>query len=229
MGFLADGAAQAYHLLVGLDPETYSAVWVTVRTSTLSLIASMILGAPLGFCLGHFSFPGRRGLRMIVDTLLSLPTVVIGLIAYAFFTARGPLGPLGLLYTIPGMAAAQTVLALPIVVAFVASGVAGLDDRLGATLRTLGANRTQAALTTLREARGTLLVSAAAAYGRVVSEVGISTMIGGNIKWHTRTMTTAIALETNKGQFARGIALGVMLMLVALGVNMGLRLLRRRY
>ena len=229
MSFLADGLSEAFQLLGDMDPATFSAVWVTIRTSTLSLAASMIIGAPLGFCLGHFSFPGRRSLRAATDTMLSLPTVVIGLIAYAFFTAKGPLGSMGLLYSIPGMAAAQTVLALPIVIAFTASGVAGLDERLGPTLRTLGASRGQVVLTTLREARGTLLVSAAAAYGRVVSEVGISMMIGGNIKWHTRTMTTAIALETSKGQFARGIALGLMLMLVALAVNLALRLLKRRY
>ncbi len=229
MGFLAEGVNEAFRLLGGFDPATYSAVWVTVRVSTFSMAASMVIGAPLGFCLGHFSFPGQRALRAATDTLLSLPTVVIGLIAYAFFTAKGPLGPLGLLYSIPGMAAAQTVLALPIVIAFTASGVAGLDQRLGPTLRTLGADRRQVALTTMREAGGTLLVAAAASYGRVVSEVGISMMIGGNIKWHTRTMTTAIALETNKGEFARGIALGIMLMIVALGVNVLLRMLKRRY
>ncbi|MGE4504642.1 MAG: ABC transporter permease [Desulfovibrionaceae bacterium] len=228
MGFIAEGVNEAFRLLGNLDGQTLSAVWVSVRTSTLSLVFSFILGAPLGFCLGHFTFAGRRTLRFIVDTLLSLPTVVIGLLFYALVTARGPLGGMGLLYSIPGMATAQTILALPMVIAIVAAGVEGLDKRLGETLRTLGANPRQAALTTLSEARGTLLVAAAAAYGRVISEVGISTMIGGNIKWHTRTMTTAIALETSKGQFGRGIALGLVLMLVALAVNLLLRVLRRR-
>lgn len=227
MDYILSGLIQAFELLFQGDPETYSAVKTTVIASSLSVIASMGLGAPLGFWLGYSRFPGQRSVRVVVDTLLSLPTVVIGLLCYAFMTRRGPLGDMGLLFTIPGMAIGQTILGLPIVVAMTAMAVENLDYRLKQTLLTLGADRLQVLLATLWEARFALALAGAAAYGRIVSEVGISMMIGGNIKWHTRTITTAIALETGKGQFALGIALGLILMAIALLVNVVMAGLKR--
>jgi len=227
MDYILNGLIQAFELLFQGNPETFNAVGTTVIASTLSVAASLVLGAPLGFWLGYARFPGKRPVRLIVDTLLSLPTVVIGLLCYAFMTHRGPLGDMGLLFTIRGMAVGQTILGLPIVVAMTATAVENLDYRLKQTLVTLGADRRQLLLTTLWEARFALALAGAAAYGRIVSEVGISMMIGGNIKWHTRTITTAIALETGKGQFAMGIALGLILMTVALLVNLAMSSLRR--
>lgn len=227
MDYILSGLIQALELLFQGDPETFSAVKTTVLASTLSVGASMAIGAPLGFWLGYVPFPGRRPVRVVVDTLLSLPTVVIGLLCYAFMTHRGPLGDWGLLFTIPGMAVGQTILGLPIVIAMTATAVESLDQRLKQTLITLGADRRQVLLTSLWEARFSLALAGAAAYGRIVSEVGISMMIGGNIKWHTRTITTAIALETGKGQFATGIALGLILMTVALLVNLAMAGLKR--
>jgi tungstate transport system permease protein len=227
MDYILDGLIQAFILIFNGDPETFSAVKATVLASSLSVAASMVIGAPLGFWLGYARFPGRRAARVAVDTLLSLPTVVIGLLCYAFMTRRGPLGDLELLFTIPGMAVGQTILGLPIVVALTATAVENLDHRLKQTLVTLGADRWQVLLTSLWEARFSLALAGAAAYGRIVSEVGISMMIGGNIKWHTRTITTAIALETGKGQFAVGIALGLILMTVALVVNLVMAGLKR--
>jgi len=227
MDYLLSGLIQAFELLFGGDPETYSAVKTTVIASSLSVAASMIIGSPLGFCLGYARFPGRRSIRIVVDTLLSLPTVVIGLLCYAFMSHRGPLGDLGLLFTIPGMAIGQTILGLPIVVAMTATAVENLDDRLKQTVLTLGADPRQLLLTSLWEARFALALAGAAAYGRIVSEVGISMMVGGNIKWHTRTITTAIALETGKGQFAMGIALGLILLVLALMVNVAMSGLKR--
>jgi len=227
MDYILSGLVQAFELLFQGDPETFSAVKTTVLASSLSVAASMVIGAPLGFWLGYARFPGQRPIRVGVDTLLSLPTVVIGLLCYAFMTRRGPLGELGLLFTIPGMAAGQTILGLPIVVAMTATAVENLDHRLKQTLLTLGTDRRQLLLSTLWEARFALALAAAAAYGRIVSEVGISMMVGGNIKWHTRTITTAIALETGKGQFALGIALGLILMTIALIVNLIISGLKR--
>ncbi len=227
MDYILSGLVRAFELLGQGDPETFSAVRSTVLASSLSVAASLVLGAPLGFWLGYARFPGRRTLRIAVDTLLSLPTVVIGLLCYAFMTHRGPLGDLGLLFTIPGIAVGQTLLGLPIVVALTATAVENLDHRLRETLLTLGADARQTLLTSLWEARFSLALAGAAAYGRIVSEVGISMMIGGNIKWHTRTITTAIALETGKGQFAVGIALGLILMVVALLVNLAMHGLKR--
>jgi len=228
MDYILEGIKQAIWLLVHGDPETFSAVQATVLASTSSIIATLIIGAPLGFLLGYADFPGRKPARLLFDTLLSFPTVVIGLIVYAFLTRRGPLGDLGLLFTIPGISIGQTLLGLPVVVAMTASAVEHLDKRLETTLLTLGAGPRQLLLTTLWEARFSITLAGLAAYGRIVSEIGISMMIGGNIKWHTRTITTAISLETGKGQFAMGIALGLVLMVVAFGVNLVAVTFRRR-
>ncbi len=228
MDYILDGIRQAIWLLITGDPETFSAIKATVLASTTSIIATLVIGAPLGFILGYAQFPGRRAARLFFDTLLSFPTVVIGLLAYAFLTRRGPLGDLGLLFTIPGISLGQTFLGLPVVIAMTASAVEHLDTRLETTLLTLGAGPRQLLFTTLWEARFSITLAGLAAYGRIVSEIGISMMIGGNIKWHTRTITTAIALETGKGQFAMGIALGLVLMVVAFAVNLGAAAFRRR-
>ena len=228
MDYFSEGLARAIELLLSLDPETFSAVWATAVVTALALAASLLLGLPLGFALGHFRFPGRRAARLVVDWMLSLPTVVIGLIVYALFTTRGPLGEWGLLFTVPGMAVGLTILGLPIILSMTATAVESTDVNLTQTVLSLGADRTQLLLATLSEARFAMALAAASAFGRIVSEVGIAMMVGGNIKWHTRTITTAIALETGKGEFATGIALGIVLMLVALVVNLLVALLRRR-
>jgi tungstate transport system permease protein len=227
--YILEGFLRAIELLLLQDPETYSAIGVTLWVSSMSMFLSLLIGIPLGFLLGHFDFPGKRPLRTTVDSLLAFPTVVIGLLVYAFVSNRGPLGDLGLLFALPGIALGQTILALPIVIALTATAVESLDQRLSATLCSLGASRRQAALTTLWEARYAVMAAAVTAYGRVVSEVGISMMVGGNIKWHTRTITTAIALETGKGEFSLGIALGLVLMIMAFLVNLGLNRLKRRF
>ncbi|HPC04382.1 MAG TPA: ABC transporter permease [Syntrophales bacterium] len=228
MDYLGSGFLRALVLLFSGDPETFSAVTTTLEVSSLSILASLALGIPGGFILGYFEFPGKKHLRAVVDTLLALPTVVVGLFVYAFISRRGPFGEMALLFTIPGVALAQTILVLPIVVSLTATAVEGLDRRLRLTLITLGANARQIALQTLLEARFAVLTAAVTAYGRAISEVGISMMIGGNIKWHTRTITTAVALETGKGEFAMGIALGIVLLTLALLVNAVLVTLRRK-
>jgi tungstate transport system permease protein len=228
MDFIQDGFAQAYILLANRDPATFSAIYATLRASGLAMAASLLVGIPLGYMLGYFDFRLKRVFRVIVDTLLSLPTVFIGLVIYALLTHKGPLGTTGLLFTIPGIAIGQAILALPIVIALTATAIEAADSNLGITLMSLGANRRQIAASTLWEVRLGILAAAVTATGRVLTEVGISLMVGGNIKWHTRTITTAIALETNKGEFGMGIALGLVLLLIALTVNISLAGLRRR-
>ena len=228
MDFILEGVIAAIQLLVAGDAETYSAVAATVQVSSGSMVASLVLGIPLGFMLGYLRFPGRRSVRTVVDTLLALPTVLIGLLVYAFISNRGPLGQWDLLFSLTGIAMGQTILALPIVIALTAATVENMDRQLRPTLIGLGADRRQLVLSSLWEVRYGLLAAAVTAYGRVMTEVGISMMVGGNIKWHTRTITTAIALETNKGQFATGIALGLVLLAVAFAVNLSLSFLRRR-
>ena len=229
MEFILEGFIQALNLLVGGNAETYSAIWATVKVSSYSIGTSLIIGIPLGFCLGYFDFMGKKPLRTVVDTLMALPTVFIGLLIYAFLTHRGPLGNLGLLFTLPGIAIGQTILALPIVIGLSATAVESMDQKLRTMIMSMGANRRQLFISSLWETRHGILAGAIAAYGRVMTEVGISMMVGGNIKWHTRTITTAIALETNKGQFGMGVALGLVLLAIAFCVNLTLSLLRRRY
>lgn len=228
MDFILEGFYRAIHLLFTGNAETYSAITATLIVSSYSIVCSLLVGIPLGFCLGYFEFSGKKHIRTIVDTLMALPTVFIGLIVYAFLTHRGPLGDFGLLFTLPGIAIGQTILALPIVMGLSATAVESMDEKLRVTIISMGANRQQLFLSTLWECRHGILAGAIAAYGRVMTEVGISMMVGGNIKWHTRTITTAIALETNKGQFGMGVALGLVLLAVAFCVNLSVSFLRRR-
>lgn len=228
MDYLVQGTIKAIQLLLAGDPETLSAIGATVRVSTYSMLASLLAGIPLGFALGYFQFPGKRQIRLVVDTLLALPTVFIGLLVYAFISRQGPAGQMGLLFSLPGIAVGQTILALPIVIALSATSVESVDRELRTTLMSLGAGRRQMLLTFLWEVRHGILAAALTAYGRVMTEVGISMMVGGNIKWHTRTITTAIALETGKGMFATGIALGLVLLGIAFAVNATVFFLRQK-
>ena len=228
MDYIIDGFIRAIQLLAGGDPETYSAVYATLRVSSGSMAASLTLGIPLGFVLGYHRFWGKKQVRIVVDTLMALPTVFVGLLVYAFLSRQGPLGHMGLLFTLPGIAVGQTILAMPIVIALSATAVEAMDRHLRVTLISLGASRRHLLLSSLWEVRYGILAAGLTAYGRVMTEVGISMMVGGNIKWHTRTITTAIALETNKGLFAMGIALGLVLMAIALFVNVSVSFLRRR-
>ena len=173
------------------------------------MAASLLMGLPAGFALGYCDFPGKKVLRLISDTLLAFPTVLIGLLVYAFITYRGPLGEWGLLFTLPGMAIGQTLLALPIVVSWVAQAL-------------------QLAWLSLCEVRFAIAMVCLTAFGRVITEVGIAMMLGGNVRYHTRTMTTAIALETSKGEFAQGIALGLVLLFMAFAINVLMTFIKHR-
>lgn len=228
MDFIIDGFIQGTKLIFSMDEETMNVVVTTLRLTGLSMLGILAIGLPLGFALGYFDFPGKRPLHVVVDTLLALPTVVIGLLVYAFICRSGPLGDYEMLFTIRGMAIGQLILGLPIVIAYTSAAVEGFDDRLKLTLQTLGASGGRLALTSLWEGRFQVLVAALTAYGRIIGEVGSAMMLGGNIKWHTRTITTAITLETGKGDFALGIALGVILMAISLALNVALSFLRRR-
>ncbi|MBF0573462.1 MAG: ABC transporter permease [Desulfamplus sp.] len=228
MDFIFQGFIKALELLTGGDDSIWSAIFATIKVSTGSMIISTIAGLPCGFCLGYFNFRGKRALRTVVDTLLSLPTVFVGLMVYAFISSQGPLGELGLLFTLTGVAIGQSILAFPVVTALTAAAIEGVDSQLKLTLISLGAGKKEIILTTLWEVRFAIVAAIVTAYGRVMTEVGISMMVGGNIKWHTRTITTAIALETGKGMFANGIALGLVLLAIAFGVNLSLAFLRKK-
>ena len=228
MDFILEGLKEAILLLIRLDPETISAVETTIKSSTFSIIFSLLIGFPLGFILGFFDFPMRRPLKLLSDTLLAIPTVVVGLIVYAFISHRGPFGGYELLYTLEGIVIGQTILALPIIVSLTATTIEGMEKKLSLTLASFGLTLWQMIWSVVWELRHALIAVAVTAYGRIVAEVGIAMMIGGNIKWFTRTITTAISLETSKGEFAMGIALGLVLICIAFLANLSLYNLKKR-
>lgn len=228
MNYLLDSLLKALELIAGFDPEVRMAVWTSLYTSGCATLLSGLLGIPLGLWLGLSRFRGRRLAITLLNTLMALPTVVIGLVLFGLFSRQGPLGPLGLLFTPLAMIAGQTVLALPIIANLVLTAVTGADERIMNTALTLGASRLQAARQLLREIRFGVMAAVIAGFGRVIAEVGVAMMLGGNIRNSTRTMTTAIALETSKGDFAFGMALGLILLGVALLVNMALNILQQR-
>ena len=228
MGYFSDGFHKAINLLLHMDDATFSAITATLVSTCCALGVAMALGLPLGFLLGYTNFPGKKLIRLVSDTLLAFPTVLIGLIVYALITYRGPLGQWGLLFTLPGMVIGQTILALPIIISWTAQAVESLDIRCRQTLLTLGAHPSQLALLTLLEVRYEIGMVCVTAFGRVVTEVGVAMMLGGNIRYATRTMTTAISLETSKGEFAQGIALGLVLLFIAFAVNFLLAWLKHR-
>jgi tungstate transport system permease protein len=204
------------------------AVWTSLYTSSCSIAIAALFGVPIGLWLGLNRFRGRQLLIALLNTLMALPTVVVGLLLFGLLSRQGPLGPLGLLFTPLAMIAGQTVLAAPIVANLVLAAVTGADQRIINTALTLGASRLQAAIQLLREIRFGVMAAVIAGFGRVIAEVGVAMMLGGNIRNSTRTMTTAIALETSKGEFAFGLALGIILLSVALIVNLFLNALQQR-
>ena len=216
---LLEATHQAFSLLLSGDPKLWGFIWVSLRVSTLALSSAITPAGALGFVLATFMFPGRRVLVVLLQTLLALPTVVIGLIFYLMLSRQGPLGEWHWLFTQEAMILGQAVLAFPILAAMTLSAVQSVDARAAETAKTLGAKPMQAVWTVLIEARFAVMAAIATGFGRVLSEIGCAMMVGGNIAGVTRNITTAIALETSKGEFAQGIALGVVLVILALAVN----------
>lgn len=227
MQFIVDSFAGALALIADFDPEVYFIIWTSLKVSFAAVFLASITGTPLGLVIATNDFAGKHTLQVVLNTLMALPTVVVGLLFYGFLSRQGPLGDLDSLFTPSGMALGLFVLALPIVVNLTVSAIQGLDPRLFVTCKTLGARPGQQAWMILREARFAVMAAVVMALGRVISEVGIAMMLGGNIKGFTRTMTTAIALETSKGEFVLGVALGIVLLLVAFGINGALYMLQR--
>ncbi|PLX95433.1 MAG: ABC transporter permease [Desulfuromonas sp.] len=228
MGFLGESLQHALTLILAFDAEVVSTVWTSLYTSTVAILLAALIGVPAGTLLALSRFRGRRFALTLLNTLMALPTVVVGLVLFGLFSRMGPLGVLGLLFTPYAMIAGQMVLATPIVAHYTVAAVTGADGRIFNTALTLGASRCRAALILLREIRFGIIAAIVAGFGRVIAEVGVAMMLGGNIRGTTRTMTTAIALETSKGEFAFGLALGIVLLTVALTVNLCLNLLQQR-
>jgi tungstate transport system permease protein len=219
MDYLWEGIQEAIRLIVSLDHEVSRTVLLSLRISLTATLLASIVGIPLGFLISTQEFPLKRPIITFFNTLLSLPTVVVGLFLYSLLSKRGPLGPLDLLFTPAAMVLGQFILAIPIIVALTISAIQMVDPRVKWTAMTLGAGPVRTAMAVLSEARFALTGAVIAGFGRVIAEVGAAMMVGGNIKGYTRIMTTAIALETAKGEFALALSLGFILLTVAFSVN----------
>ena len=222
MQSLAGANLQAISLLFSGDPELWTIIGISFSVSLRAILFAAPASLVIAFLLAHLQFPGRRLLISGFNTLLALPAVVVGLTVYMLLSRSGPLGDLRLLFTQEAMVIGQIVLALPILVAMGHSTLQAADRRAWETAITLGAKPWQAMLTLMYEVRFGLLAAVIAAFGRIIAEVGSSMMVGGNILHYTRNIPTAIALETSKGEFAQGIALGLVLLGLALGLNFAL-------
>ena len=220
MSLLIDSFVSALRLVATLDTEMLAIVGVSLKVSLSSTFLAVWLGVPAGFGLAFAEFQGKRIVITLLNTLLAVPTVVIGLFVYAFISRRGIFGPLDLLYSQNAIIIGQVLLIVPLITAFTIAAISRIDERYRKTAMTLGANRIQTAWIVFREARFGIVAAIIAAFGRVISEIGISMMLGGNIKGFTRTMTTAMALEYDKGSFVLAVALGIVLMTISFALNL---------
>jgi len=228
LDFLLSSLAAAVALLGDLSPDVADAVGTSLAVSAGATVFASLAGIPLGLAVGLSEFPAKRIVVTALNTLMAVPTVVVGLVVYGFLSREGPLGVLGLLFTPTAIVIGGVLLAAPISANYALASVRGADPRILPTALTLGAGRYRAIGSLVGEIRFGILAGVIAGFGRVVSEVGVAMMLGGNIRGYTRTMTTAIALETSKGEFAFGMALGIVLMAVALFVNLFLGFLQRK-
>jgi len=219
MDFFIDSFLSALLLIWSMDPELLVIVQVSLKVSATSTLIASVVGIPAGFLIASRAFRGKRLVITVLNTLLAVPTVVIGLLVYTFICRKGIFGVFDLLYTQKAIIIGQVILILPIVTTFTIAAINRIDDRYRKTALTLGANVFQTAIVIVREARFGIVASVIVAFGRVIAEVGISMMLGGNAKGFTRTMTTAMALEYDKGEFVFSVALGIVLLMVSFGMN----------
>lgn len=219
------GLADAFRMIASGDPEVLRVAFVSIKISSVSTLFASAAGLPVAFLIASRSFRGKTSVITILRTLLALPTVIVGLFLYSLLSRSGPLGNLKLMYTQTAMVLGQFILAFPIITMLTISALAGVDKRVGPTALTLGASRFQSAVAILREGSFAVLAAMATGFGRVFGEVGVSMMLGGNIRNYTRNLTTGIAFQSSRGEFSLGLALGVILLFVALCINLLIRCL----
>ncbi|MCT8336793.1 ABC transporter permease subunit [Methanoculleus sp. Afa-1] len=230
---IVEGVLEALRLIVTLDPDVMA---IAVRSIVISLTATIIasiFAIPLGAAINFGTFPGRKSLINLIQTLYSLPTVIVGLLIFLLISRVGPFGFMRLLFTPTAMIIAQTILILPIMTGLTISALSAVDPVIRDTLRSLGATRLQFLVNVLKEARFAILATVAVGFGRAISEVGAAILVGGNIAASsfassTRVLTTAISLETSMGNISQSIALGIVLLVIALGVNLAITTVQHR-
>jgi len=214
-----DGLVKALQVLVTLDPEVLEVTWLTLRVSGTATLISVLIGIPIGCVLALKQFPGRKFLVSLANFGMGLPPVVVGLWVSIFLWRSGPFGALNIIYTPYAIIIAQAVIASPIVISFTLAAIQQISPRIRMQLTALGANPWQMLWSLVKEARLGLLAAVMAGFGGVVSEVGASMMVGGNIPGQTRVLTTATVLEVSKGNFDVAIALSIVLLMLAYGVT----------
>ena len=228
MDLLVDGFAKAVALLASLDPEVLSITFLSLKVSVTATLISLVLGISSGTLLALADFPGKRLIVSIVNTGMGLPPVVVGLFVTIFLWRNGPFGFLEILYTPTAMIIAQAVIATPIVTGITVASIQNLPANLRLQILALGATRLQMVRILIKEARLPLLAGVMAGFGGVISEVGASIMVGGNIKGYTRVLTTATVMETSRGNFDIAIALSIILLLLSFAINYVLTRIQQR-
>lgn len=219
MTLIWDSLHEALRLIWSGDPVVYGAALRSVWISALAVACATLIGLPVGTFLARISFPGRRWIVLIFRAGMAIPTVFLGLVCYALFSRHGPWSSAELLYTPWAIVVGEFALGLPLVVSITHGAIRSLDIRIAETVRTLGAGPIRRCLTYWSEARTGILLSIVTAFSRCVTELGIAMMVGGNIPTRTQTLATATAMETGRGEFARGMAMGLCLLLIALFVT----------
>jgi tungstate transport system permease protein len=225
---LVEGVRQAARLLLGGDREILTVLWLSLQVSGTATLIALMLGIPAGAVLALTRFPGRTLVVSAVNTGMGLPPVVVGLFVTILLWRSGPLGDWEVLYTPAAIVLAQSVIAAPLVTGITLAAVQNVPAKFRLQLYALGASRRQMLWVVLREARLPMLAAVMAGFGGVISEIGASMMVGGNIKGQTRTLTTAMVLETGKGNFDVAIALSILLMALVFGINWALTMIQQR-
>lgn len=225
---IIDGIIKAFQLIFSLDPEVYSITLRSLYVSGLAVIMATIWSLPIAVVLGLKKFRGRRLVRGTFNAFIGFPTVVLGLILFLNFSRKGPLGFFGLLFS-PGLISfGQALLITPIIVSFITSAIESIDIDLRDLARTLGSSEIEASIAILKEASGGVILAILAGFNRAFAELGVAMMVGGNIYGSTRLLTTAIALETNRGYISLSIALGIILVAIVYFINISISYLRKR-
>lgn len=227
MNYFSDSLAAAFGLIASFDQALYQIVLTSVGISLIAAIIAAVLAIPAGIVMALNQFAGKQFLQSILNTLMAMPTVVIGLLLYGLFSRLGPLGHFELLYTPTAIIIAESILIFPIMMNLAIAAVTSADPRLVPTLISLGAKPKDLSIQVAKQTRFIMLAAIITGFGRAIGEVGAAMMLGGNIEGYTRTMTTAIALETSKGEFEMGLALGLLLLIIAFAINFLLSWLQR--
>jgi len=228
MHYFSESFFSALDLIIQFDPEIYQIAWTSIKISLIATLIASVFGLLLGIVVAITQFPGKHLIQQILNTLMAMPTVMIGLIFYGLLSRQGPLGGFGLLYTETAVIIGETCLILPLIMNMTLIAVQSTDQRLVSTLTMLGAKPYQQIIPIISELRFTLLAAVITGFGRAIGEVGAAMMLGGNIQGLTRTMTTAIALETSKGDFELGLALGLLLLIIAFSINFLLQIVNTK-